>query len=175
MVDQKGIDMKTKIVILIALTMGITSGYSQEKLSKKEKKQFRLQEIENLVNSKSFVFVAKTAMPIGMRPVNLSLDWNYVRFRPELIDSYLPFYGNAYSGVGYSSLDNGIKFTAKPESFTTERNKKSYQVSATVNTENENYRLSLQIGTEGNASLTVTSHNRSTISFMGELRPVEYR
>jgi hypothetical protein len=140
--------MKTKISILVLiLSMLETTGFSQVKTRRESREQKKLEkqiQIEALVNSKEFVFVPRTALPSGMSPVNLSINQNYIKFRPELINSYMPFFGNANSGVVFST-DKGLKFIGKPELFTVEKNKNSYQLYAVVKGETDNFRLSLSV------------------------------
>jgi len=159
--------------------MILTTGYSQENTTKKSKDEKRLEkqkEIEAMVNAKEFVFVARTALPSGMKSVNLTTNTNYVKFQPDLIDSYMPYFGKAYSGIGYGG-DTGLKFKDKPEVFDVVKKKKAYQIDVTVKTSNDLFRLSLSVGFEGSTSMSVVSNNRSTISYQGEIsapeKPVE--
>jgi hypothetical protein len=168
--------MKTRISILVLiLSLVVTTGFSQDKTrmeSKKQKKLEKQKQIEAMVNTKEFVFVPQTALPSGMSPVNLSINQNYIKFQPDLIDSYMPFFGNAYSGVVYST-DKGLKFIGKPEIFTVERTNKAFQIDAVVKGETDNFRLSLSVGFEGSASLVISSNNRSSISYDGEISALE--
>jgi spore coat protein CotH len=168
--------MKAKISILaIILALVMSNGFAQEKSKKqlKEEKKIEKQKlIDSLVNAKTFDFVGRTAMPSGYKSVNLSSTTNYVKFQPELIDSYMPFYGRAYSGVGYGT-DEGLKFTGKPEDFTVTKGKKNYSVNATVKGDKDTFRLSLTVGFEGSASLSITSNNRSVISYSGDISAPE--
>ena len=53
---------------MILMSLILTSAYSQEKSKKELKEEEKLQkqmQIETLVNSKDFVFVAKYALPMG--------------------------------------------------------------------------------------------------------------
>ena len=67
--------MKTRIVFLTNPdVMILPSAFSQEKSKKELKEEEKLQkqiQIEALVNSKDFVFVAKYALPMGARQVDL--------------------------------------------------------------------------------------------------------
>ncbi len=172
--------MNSKLLpFVIILTMMITTVFSQEKTKKELKEDNKLEkqkQIEAMVNAKEFVFVARTALPSGMRSVNLTTNANYVKFQPELIDSYMPYFGRAYSGIGYGG-DTGLKFKDKPEVFDIVKKKKAFQIEATVKTTNDVFRLSLSVGFEGSTSLSITSNNRSTISYQGEIsapeKPVE--
>jgi hypothetical protein len=162
--------MKRKFsILMILMSLTLISAYSQEKSKKELKEEEKLKkqmQIETLVNSKVFVFVARFANPTGGRQVDLTTNPNYVKYNPELLDGSMPFFGRAYSGMGYGG-DGGIKFKNKPEIFTVEKGKKNFQIDAEVKGENDTYRLSLTVSFEGNASLSITSNNRGTISYQG--------
>jgi hypothetical protein len=168
--------MKAKFTtLLIVLLFLITNGFSQEKSKKElkeEKKIEKQRQTEAMINDTNFVFKARTALPSGMRSVNLSTNPNYVKFKPDLIDSYMPYFGKAYSGVGYGS-DTGLKFTGKPEEFTIEKEAKAFQIDAVVSSTTDKFNISLSVGFEGSATLTITSNSRSTISYQGEISPPE--
>jgi len=168
--------MKTRFsIIVLILSVVITNGFSQEKTKKElkeEKKIEKQKQVEAMVNDTNFVFVARTALPTGMRSVNLTTNQNYVKYQPDLIDSYMPFFGKAYSGIGYGA-DTGLKFQGKPEEFKVEKTKKAFQIDAVVKGTTDNFKLSLSVGFEGSASLTITSNNRSTISYQGEISAPE--
>jgi len=63
--------MKTKVSLLMLLmSLIMTTTFSQEKSKKElkeEESQQRQIQIETLVNSKDFVFVARYAMPMGCK------------------------------------------------------------------------------------------------------------
>ena len=168
--------MNSKFLLcVIILSTMITTGFSQEKTRrelKEEKKYEKQKQIEAMVNAKEFVFVARTALPSGMRSVNLTTNTNFVKFQPEMIDSFMPYFGRGYSGIGYGS-DTGLKFKEKPEVFNIVMKKKAFQIDATVKTTNDVFRLSLSVGFEGGTSLSITSNNRSTISYQGDIYPPE--
>lgn len=170
--------MKVKISILaVVMALIVTNGFAQEKSKKElkeEKKIEKQKQVEAMMNAKAFDFVGRTAMPTGYKTVNLTTTTNYVKFQPELIDSYMPFYGRAFSGVGYGG-DEGMKFTGKPEEFSITKGKKNYQVNATVKGEKDTFRLSMSVSFEGSASLTITSNNRSVISYSGEIKAPEVK
>ncbi len=170
--------MTAKISVLtIILAFIVIAGFAQEKSKKQikeEKKIEKQKQIDSLVNAKTFDFVGRRAMPTGYKSVDLTTNTNFVKYQPDLIDSYMPFYGRAYSGVGYGS-DEGLKFTGKPEDFTVTKGKKNYDVSATVKGESDTFRLSLSVSFEGSATLTITSNKRSAISYSGEIRAPEIK
>jgi hypothetical protein len=168
--------MKTKVFCMVVFFVLIVAPViSQEKTKKELKEERKIEkqnQVEAMINAKEFVFVARTANPMGMRSVDLTTNPNYVKFQPELIDSYMPYFGQAYGGAGYGG-DTGLKFKGKPEEYTVVKIKNGFQVDATVKGERDNYRLSLMVGFEGSSSLSITSNNRSTISYNGEISAPE--
>lgn len=168
--------MKARVTILILiLSIVMTTGISQDKTRselKEERKLEKQKQIEAMVNSKNFVFVAQTVLPSGMEAVNLSLNQSYIKFQPDLIDSYMPFFGRAYSGVGYGT-DTGLHFKGIPEKFTIEKKGKTFQINVVVKGETDIFSLSLSVGFEGSTLLSISSNNRSTISYQGEISALE--
>jgi hypothetical protein len=53
------------------------------------------------------------------------------------------------------------------------KTKKGYQITAVVKGENDICNLSLSVGSEGNASLTISSNSRSTMSYSEDISKVE--
>ncbi|TDE41915.1 DUF4251 domain-containing protein [Flavobacterium rhamnosiphilum] len=166
--------IKTSISVIF-LSLLMTTGYAQEK-SKKELKEERKIEKQKqtaaLVDSKEFVFIGKTAFPQGFRTMDLTTNSNYIKFQPDFIKSEMPFFGRAYSGVGYGG-GGGLNFEGKPQEFTIEKGKKAYQIKAVVRGDKDTYRLLLSVFFEGSATLSISSNNRSTISYNGEITPIE--
>jgi uncharacterized membrane protein len=166
--------MNSKFSILIVLFLLLASqAIAQEKTKKqiKEEKKIALQkEVDQLVNSKEFIFLAETAFPSGMRSVNLSVNSNYLKYHPTHIESYMPYYGRVYSAAPYSS-DNGLKFEGEPTEYKVTTGKKKYLVTTDVKGATDNYTLNLTVSFDGSASLSIISNNRSTISYGGQIYP----
>jgi hypothetical protein len=164
--------MNTKKVVFGLFFLGlVTIGFAQEKTRKQireEKKVEKQKQTAILVDSKDFVFVARNALPQGFRTIDLTTNPNYVKFNPDFIKSEMPFFGRAFSGIGYGG-DGGLKFEGKPQEFTIKKDKKQYLINAVVKGINDVYRLSLSVYFEGSATLSIISNNRSTISYNGEI------
>ena len=169
--------MKTKVFFVLALSVLITAtGFSQEKTKKElkaEKKIEKQKQTEALVNSKEFLFTARTAMPQGGRSINLTTNPGTVKFHPDMIKSDMPYFGRVTGSAAYGGRDGGMKFEGKPEGYTVTAKKNGYQVNAEVKGENDTYRLSLSVSSEGSSSLSITSNNRSVISYNGEISAPE--
>lgn len=164
--------MKTRISLLAILVAIATNTAYTQTTDRKEKREERKTENktkrEAIITAREFIFTALIALPSGGPALNLTPGYYRVKFQPDLIDSYMPFFGNAYSGVGYGA-DTGLKFKGKPEKFSVMKKAKIFQIDAAVKTDNDYFRISLQAGSEGNATLTITSDHRSSISFQGDI------
>ena len=168
--------MKTKISVLLVLFIFIGNTLFAQEKSKKQLKAERAiekqQKTEAMINAKEFVFIGRTAIPTGFKTMDLTTNTNYVKFHPDLIESYMPFFGKAYSGIGYGG-DNGLKFTGKPEDYTFVKGEKNYQINANIKGINDIFKLSLSVGFEGSATLSIICNNRSPISYNGEISAPE--
>jgi hypothetical protein len=162
------------LILIFIFFVTLTSGFSQEKSKKEIKEEQKLEkqkQIDSLITSKEFVFTGTTALPQGMRSVNLAGRSNYVKFHADSIEGDLPYFGKAYSG-GYGG-DGGIQFDGKPIEYSFEKTKKNYQIKATIKGNNDTYKLYLSIGFGGMATLSVSSNNRSNISYNGNIKELK--
>ncbi len=124
--------------------------------------------IETLLNSKNFEFIANTAIPLS-GPTRDLVGSNYsITFTPEKVISFMPFYGRGYSGMAYGR-DKGMRFEGKPENFTVTNAKKGYEITATVKGESDTYVISISAGNSSFATLSISSDDRGTISYQGEI------
>ena len=122
--------------------------------------------IEALMDSKNFEFIAHSAIPLSMPIKNLVGSGYSVIFSQEEIISVMPFYGRAYSGVNMGK-NKGMRFQGKPEVYTIEKSKE-FQVNVEVK-DGDTYKLTLRVGNSGFATLHISSNDRETISYRGEV------
>jgi hypothetical protein len=165
--------MGTRNIILFSFMMlMLETGIAQVNSRKEEREKDKAEKqhlIDSLMRCKEFVFEARMALPNGGGSVDLTGNSNYLKFMPEKIESYLPFFGRAYS-IDYGG-DGGIKFEGKPSEYTvaTRKGGKGFEINATVPVIRDNYKLTLFVSDEGGASLTISSNQRSTISYHGDI------
>jgi hypothetical protein len=164
--------MKARILLMLIFSVITITSFSQatRKGSRAAAEEFRKSQVEALINSRTFVFHARMAIPSAGKSVDLTTYRSYVSFSPDLIESSLPFFGRAYSGVGYGN-DTGMHFSGSPEDFLVQKKNKNYQINTSVQGEQDHYRLTLTISYGGTASLTITSNNRESISYTGDITP----
>jgi len=161
------VSILTLLFALFIFTNAVEAQEKSKKQLKEEKKLEKQKQIGILVESKEFVFVADRALPQSGRAINLTTVYN-VDFHPEWIKSDLPFFGRAYSGVGYGG-DEGMKFEGKPTVYTIEKSKKAYIIKADVRGERDSYSMILTVYFTGSATLSINSNNRSSISYDGDI------
>ena len=125
--------------------------------------------LEEKLLSKNFTFEAYRAFPTGLPMVDLSGNSYTVIYEEDVIKSFLPFYGTRTGGPSFGK-SQAMNFEAKPEAFVIEDTKNGFEVDTKVRTSEDTYSLSLYVRKSGEATLTITSKTRSTISYEGEIR-----
>jgi hypothetical protein len=161
-----------QLVLLLLIGALPTAAQPTDRKAEKEKRRMEKEkEIAALIDAKTFVFKATRAIPTGFKSMDLTSNPNFVKFAPELIVSEMPFFGRAYS-VSYGG-DSGLKFEGKPEVYTLEKKKKSYVIEAKVKSNNDYFTINLSVSFEGSSSMAISSNNRSSISYNGEIFPQE--
>ncbi|MBO9675938.1 MAG: DUF4251 domain-containing protein [Sphingobacteriaceae bacterium] len=139
-----------------------------------------------IVADKNYTFVANTALPmsnndinrvLAMMPgsqagsaINLTGSQYDVKVTKDSIVAYLPYFGRSFSAP-MDPTQGGIRFTSKDFTYTESKNKKGlYTIQInTKDVKRENYRFTINISTNGYASLTASSVNKQPIVFNGYL------
>lgn len=125
--------------------------------------------LQEKIYSKDFIFEAFRAFPMGSPMVELSGQNYSVSFNEVSIKSVLPFYGTRSSGPSFNR-SKGMRFEGIPDSFFISEEKNGFQIEINVKTREDQFLLTMDIHDSGNASMTITSRNKATISYEGEIR-----
>ncbi len=172
---------RPNLILLLFFSCIVTSGFAQEKSKKELKKELKEKQklaqqkaTEDLVNSKTFVFIPTRATPTGGRAVNLTTNTNYLKLEPKMIDSNLPFFGRVFN-ADYGSTDSGLKFMSEPTKYDIIKDKKNYKIDIEVKDTKDSYRLNLTVEFGGFATLSVSSNKRSTINYSGEISELKLK
>ena len=159
------------IMVLLLISVSNLNAQETEKKSKKElkaeKEAKKIEEIKALVESKTFVFDARNANPMGGRTVTLTSEYD-VKVTNDSIYSYLPYYGVAYT-ASYGGSDSPMNFKQPFETCDMEKTKKGYLVKVKVKNGNDMLDFSFHISETGTTTLSVSSVNRQAISYYGDL------
>ena len=121
--------------------------------------------VKNLVDSKSFTFKAQTVLPMSGASRQLTSEYDLKLLGDSMV-AYLPYFGRAYGPI--DPREGGINFTSTNFEYKTKSKKKGgWDVSINPSDTKDVRQLYLNISSNGNASLQITSNNRQTISYHG--------
>lgn len=147
---------------------------------------------KDFINNKSYEFIASTANPMpsrgmsaiantGLLPpgstisnIQLQGNSNYLKVEGDTVTAFLPYYGERQSGGGYNS-DAGIIFNDVPSSYNQEylAEKNEMQIIFTISEKAEGYRVTMNLFPNKKATVVVTSSQRFSIRYLGEIKPLE--
>ncbi|WBL27354.1 DUF4251 domain-containing protein [Zunongwangia sp. HGR-M22] len=101
--------------------------------------------------------------------INLNGNANFIRFKGDSIDVFLPYFGVRQISGGYN--DRGaIKFEGIPEDLeiTENEDKKYVRFEFTANDDSEHYQFYITLYSNGNTNTSVNSSQRDNISYTGK-------
>ena len=157
---------KAIVIILLALA-GFKTTYGQEVNENKNLK--RSSQIQDLIDSKNYVFVAQTAIPIGGRAINLTSPYE-VRVSGDTVASDLPYFGRAFVAPMNPS-EGGIRFTSTNFNYKVKGRKKGGWDIAILPKDSKDVRqMLLTVSESGYGTLQVVSNNRQQISYNGYVK-----
>nr|WP_315151408.1 DUF4251 domain-containing protein [uncultured Flavobacterium sp.] len=166
--------MKT-LVLSFFLSFSMLISFGQEKTKqqiKEEQKLAKQKEVETILDSKEFEFVGDRAYPQSGRSIDLTTNSNYFQLKNDSIHSEMPFFGRAYSGVGYGS-GGGLDFKGPIKDYSIEKSKKKYLIKANVRGQSDSYSVLLTVFFDGGASLNINSNNRAPINYSGRIEKLK--
>ena len=167
---------KLALFAMLAVLFFSVQAQNNEKKSRKalkaEKKAQHIAEIKAIVESKNFVFDASVANPMSGSTVNLTTDYE-MTIKNDSVFSYLPYYGVAYSGAAFSGNDSPMTFNRPIEQYTHESTKNGYMVKFKVKNVNDVIDCTFHISETGSTTLSVSSMNRQSINYSGDLLKIE--
>src|SRR5215212_1991143 len=157
---------KAIVIILLALA-GFKTTYGQEVNENKNLKRSSL--IQDLIDSKNYVFVAQTAIPIGGRAINLTSPYE-VRVSGDTVASDLPYFGRAFVAP-INPSDGGIHFTSTNFNYKVEGRKKGgWDIEILPKDSKDVRQMHLTLSESGYGTLQVVSNNRQQISYNGYVK-----
>ena len=136
-----------------------------------ERQENRIQEVQTMLENKSFVFSPTHAMPLGGGSIHLSHTFE-AEIRGDSIFSYLPFFGVAYRAE-YGGRDIPFSFSLPLEKYNMTKDDKGYQINLEVKNKMDYISYMFHISELGYATLSITSTNRQAISFYGRVEKPE--
>jgi len=158
--------MKMKTTLIVSITLSMILWGCSVTSSTPEQKAAGLDKMESLINSGNYEYTIRSASPSGGRTIQITSLYS-MKAVDGKYQAYLPYFGRAYS-AGYGD-DGAVKFNGDPENLEIARNdkKKTVSVAFTIQTENDQYKVSLVINASGYGNMLITSDKRQAISYYG--------
>lgn len=166
----KNLGINILLIFLIFTASGQEAKRKSRKALKAEKTEQQREEIKAIVESKTFIFDVSTVNPMIGQTIQLTSNYE-VKITGDSIFSYLPFFGVAYS-ANYGGTESPMIFTKPFETCTQEKTKNGYLVKVSVKNENDRLDYSFHISETGMVNLVVSSVNRQTITYNGNLKKI---
>lgn len=128
-----------------------------------------MDEIGQLLERKQFVFIPQTMSPTGGRTQQVTPDF-FFRLSGDTLQSYLPYAGRSFTGptnptrgaMDFSTTDFGYQ-VAKGK-------REATNITIEPRSGTDVRQITMQIFSNGNASLQAVSNNRQSISYNGRIQ-----
>jgi hypothetical protein len=158
-------------ILILLLIVPSLNAQDNNKLSRKEKRadkeEIKKEQIRKLLNSKTFVFNATHANPLGSGSIYLSSYYD-LKITGDSVIAYLPFFGVAYR-ADYGGKNGGIKFEELMKNYGKKKIKSGTLIEFKVDNMKDSYLISMTISDIGYASVNISSNNKQAISFYGTI------
>ncbi len=137
-----------------------------------DKKQQRIDEVNQWVEGQNYSFRAQSALPLRGRSRQLTSDYR-LRISKDTIECDLPYFGRAQTAPT-NPAEGGIHFISTDFEYTKKNAKKDgWDIIIKFKDVREPRQMSLRISSSGYATLQVPGSNRDPISFNGEIVEVK--
>lgn len=132
----------------------------------------KVSDIKEVLESKSYVFVAESATPMSGRTRQLTSEYRLI-VNKDSLDSHLPYFGTAYKAP-FGSSTSPLSFTSSDFTYSIQEVKNGrYEIAIKLNTPDDPDLINLSVSANGYATLRVSSMNRQSISFYGYVKKRE--
>lgn len=156
-----------KLLKTIPVLLLIMAGFLEATAQSKQVKASKGDKIRELIQARNYVFQVQSVFPMRGRTRQISGEGYDVAVSKDTVNSYLPYFGRAYSAPIDPSR-GGIQFISKDFEYTEKPGKRGgWDIIIKPRDVQDVQQLSLSVSEDGYASLQVTSTNRQPISFNG--------
>jgi hypothetical protein len=122
--------------------------------------------VQDIINTKQYVFLAETANPMGGTTIRLSYGYDLI-VKPGEVIATLPYYGRAYVADRNFS---GMRFTSVNFSYDATAGNQGWEILIRPADVPGVQELRLSVTTAGYATLYITSTSRQPISYYGRIQ-----
>jgi len=177
------------IVVVLSLIWSCGSSKSEETMAMKE---HQINNLKELVDTKSFIFNAETAYPTQtyavMQVTNaflrntgntgghiyLASNGDYIKIMGDTVKAELSYFGESRVVASVDPRDTGINFEGQPTNYKVSENekKKTLTLKFDINSKSDQYKVIMQLYPSKRAKIFVNCANRTSIRYDGEIEPV---
>ena len=158
-----------KISSTLLLLFFITTANAQQ-TPKQLKAQQKAASITHKIHDQNFTFIAQYAQPLGGTQKYLTSEYD-LHIKKDSVIAWLPYFGRVYMDVPYGDTDNGIKFTSTKFDYKiVEKKKGGWTITINLKDVRRTQKLSLDVFTNGSATLQAVSNSRDAIFFTGYIK-----
>ncbi len=163
------ISIVVKLLVSFILLLMLACGGVKNSGSVGDVKDF--EKLSELVNSREFEIENEWLMPLGGSMINLIGNSNFIRFKGDSVNVFLPYYGVRHSGGGYGR-DGGINYKgpAKNLNITEDKGRNNILLNFEGREGNENLQFFITLFPGGSATTSVNSSHRESISYRGDIK-----
>jgi hypothetical protein len=154
-------------VILMTIACGST------KNAERSKDLQNFEQLRELVNSREFEIENDWAVPMRLTTVNLIGNPNFIRFKGDSVEVFLPYFGVRQSGGGYGT-SGGIEYEGPAEDLeiAEDMTKNNILINFEGQQGSEHLQFIITLFSKGNSSTSVNSSERDAISYWGNVRAI---
>lgn len=167
--------MKKVLLIILSISFfSIQSSIAQSKKElKKQQKEKEYQVTKKLIESGNFVFTPDWVNTQRGRRVNITGDGNTLIIEGKKAIADLPYFG--VSQTSHYSGNTGINFTSANTTYSTEFDDKKHKITIKFQAieKSENFDIQLEIFSNGNTTVKISSSSRNNISYNGKVSALE--
>ncbi|MDY7394111.1 DUF4251 domain-containing protein [Aureibaculum sp. 2210JD6-5] len=107
--------------------------------------------------------------------INLIGNSNFLKIMGDSISSYLPYYGERHSNVGYGNDDGGIEFKGKVKDYNVvwDDKKQNYHITFKARGNNELFDVRIVLYPNLKSYVTLSSPSRTNITYVGKVDKIK--
>ncbi len=129
----------------------------------------KIAKTKELVDSRQFEIQHEWLNPMSGNRINLIGNPNFIRFKKDSVNLFLPFFGERFAGGGYND-EGGIIYNGPLKDLEISSDEKDAQIiKFSTKQDTEDLNFTITVYPEGNVNTRVNSSHRSFISYQGKI------
>jgi len=154
-----------KFAFLLAVTLLVLNTATAQN-KKKDRQAKKADEIQQLINGKTYVFKPSYMTPLRGPGRELTSDFDMTVNKDSLV-SYLPYFGRAYMAP-MDPTKNPFEFTSTKFGYDAVQQKSGgWEIAITTKDNRDIQKMYLSVSSDGYATLHVTAYNQDPIAYDG--------